>query len=234
MKDKRLEKEFDEYFKGVSTPDNITADAKKFVKPKNSFMPKLLKLASVMASCVLVITLTVIIFVNNPSVAPPNGSQPPASGDITAPAPACYYDTELTLKDADAYALTDNRRLKLISKLAHSDNASVSDCVSYYSGEELVLFSAKVDMLYSLTRYESEVYIEFVSDKVYAPLKDYAEGAKGNYRGVEYYITQTTAENGEPQFKLCAVYKGVKYYFDIISSDEQAYMKYLEFVVKNY
>ena len=32
MKDDKLEKEFEEYFKGVNTPDNITGDAKKYVR----------------------------------------------------------------------------------------------------------------------------------------------------------------------------------------------------------
>lgn len=232
MKDKRLEKEFDEYFKGVSTPDNITADAKKYVKPKSSFMPKFLKLASVMASCILVVTLSVIIVMNRQTVTPPTAdNQPPA--DESA-APSVYYESELTAKDADAYALSENARLKLITKLAHSGNTRVYDCVSYYSGEELVLFGAKVDMLYSLTRYDANVYIEFATDKVYEPLKDYTKSEKKVYRGAEYYVNETVADNGEPQFKLCVTYKGVKYYFDIISTDSQAYIKYLEFVVKNY
>ena len=37
MKDQRLEKEFEEYFKGINTPDDITEGAKKYVKPKNKF-----------------------------------------------------------------------------------------------------------------------------------------------------------------------------------------------------
>ncbi|MDE6441440.1 MAG: hypothetical protein K2L12_01640 [Clostridia bacterium] len=254
MKDKRLEKEFDEYFKGVSTPDNITADAKKYVKQKNSFMPKFLKIASVMASCILVVTLSVIIVMNRPTVTPPSAdNNPPATGlpsDPSAPSdndpPAeilppdyssstlYYYDENLTTADADAYALPGNAHYKLIKKLANSKNASVYDCKNYYFDDELVLFSARVEMLYSLTRYDAQVYIEFAPDKVYAPLKDYTDPEKKNYKGVEYYVSETVSANGEPQFKLCAVYKGAKYYFDIISSDRQAYIKYLEFVVKNY
>ncbi len=39
MKDDKLEKEFEEYFKGVNTPDNITGDAKKYVRTEKRAMP---------------------------------------------------------------------------------------------------------------------------------------------------------------------------------------------------
>lgn len=235
MKDKRLEQEFDEYFKGVSTPNDITADAKRYVKPKNSFMPRFLKFASVAASCILVVTLAVIAVTNRfqPPAPPTNegNSAPDGSAGVSIP---LYYENELTAVEADAYSLPDNSCFKFITKLAYAGNASVSNCVTYYSGEKLVLFNAEVNMLNALTRYDTNVYIEFEKDKVYAPLKDYSEGEKKSYRGAEYYVTQTTADNGEPQFKLCVSYKGVKYYFDIISTDTQAYLKYLEIVVNNY
>ena len=54
MKDKRLEKEFGEYFKGVQTPEGITDGAKKYVKPKRTFLPKFIKYSAVKigrASC---------------------------------------------------------------------------------------------------------------------------------------------------------------------------------------
>ena len=63
MKDNNLEKQFDEYFKGVNIADDITADAKKSVERKRKTMPKILKFASIAASIVLVfaVALTVIL-----------------------------------------------------------------------------------------------------------------------------------------------------------------------------
>lgn len=227
MKDQRLEKEFGEYFKGVNTPDDITADAKKYVKPGTSFMPKFLKFASVAASCVLVVTVAVLLLTRD------SFKNDSPSSDVAESAPL-YYDADITAVDADAYSLPNKPSFKFITRLASYGGAHVSDCVTYYSENELVLFNAEVEMLYGLNRYDAEMYIEFTPDKTYAPLKDYTEGEKSYYRGAEYYVTQTVADNGEPEFKLYVSYNGLKCYFDITSSDEQAYMKYLEIVVKKF
>ena len=262
MKDNRLEKEFDEYFKGVNIPDDITADAKKLVTPKRRVMPKFVKFASIAASIVLVFAVSLTVILNadfnkassdsDPS-AGPNDYNPPSSsspdnedmdgsgGSLDSDSSsggakfAFYTDSDLTQKDESAYSLSSlDSSLKFIENLALANNASVESCSAGYNrSDKLVLVRAKVNILSGLNRDETTVYVEF-TDKhlIYEELAEYYEGKIRYYYGAQYYLTRTVAENGEPEFKLHILYNGVKYYFNVHSSDEYAYEKYLDLIVK--
>lgn len=235
MKDKKLEQEFEEYFKGIKTPDNITGDAKKHVKPKQNFLPKFVKFASIAASFVLVfaVALTVILKVdfNKKDDDLANSSAPTVPDDNGF---KFYTDADLTSEYANAYSLSSiDRSLKFIENFALSSNASVKECKASYNGGKLALATAEITVLNGLSRDETKVYVEFTDENyIYDPLADYYDGNKGLYRGAEYYLTKGTAENGEPQFKLHVSYRGVKYYFDVTSSDKNAYERYLNLIVK--
>ena len=240
MKDKKLEQEFEEYFEGANIPDDITGDAKKFVKPKQSVMPKFLKFASIAASFVLVfaVALTIILKADFNKV----DKDPSAGNSGTAPSSPddngfrYYTDAELTHENANAYSLSSvDKSLKFIENFAIASNASVNSCKTSFNAEkELVLASAEITVLNGLSRDETKVFVEFTDEKViYDELADYYNGSVGTYRGAEYYLTEGgVSENGEPQFKLNISYRGVKYYFNVTSSDEKAYERYLNLIVK--
>lgn len=238
MKDKKLEQEFGEYFKGVNIPDDITDDAKRYVKPKQSAMPKFLKFASIAASFALVfaVSLTIILKVdfNKNDDIHYGGTVSPSS-----PAPddnglKLYTDADLTAENANAYSIsTVDSSLKFIENFAIASNASVNSCTASYRGGKLALAKAEITILSSGVRDDITVFVEFTEkNTVYSGLEEYYEGREGTFRGAEYYLTQGTAENGEPQFKLHVTYKGVKYYFNVTSTDEKAYERYLNLIVK--
>ena len=261
MKDKKLEEEFDEYFKGVNISADITADAKKSVKAKRNIMPKIVKFASIAASIVLVFAVSLAVILrtdfnkvsdNNPSSGntsdnegdiPDNSGKP--GGETNAPeAPdgsssgavrfEFYTDDDLEESGRDAFSISSlDPALKIIENFALADNASVETCTAGYMDGELALVKAKISLRDGLTRDETTVFVEFTDKNlVYGELADYYDGEIYSYRGAKFYLTETIGENGEPEFKLHVLYKGLKYYFNVHSSDERAYEKYLSLVVK--
>ena len=251
MKDDKLEKEFDEYFKGVNIPDDITADAKKSVRQKRSIMPKIAKFASIAASIVLVFAVALAVILKtdfnkadgNESDAPgttqpgSDNSSENASGDTDNSGGAkfrFFAESDLSQRNENAYALSSlDPSLKLIEKFAYAKNASVETCKAGYMDGKLMLVTAKVNIISGLTRDETSIFVEFTDkDLIYGELADYYDGEIYYYGSAQYYLTQTTAQNGEPEFKLHILYKGVKYYFNVHSSDKNAYEKYLNFVTE--
>ena len=249
MKDERLEKEFDEYFKGLNISDDITADAKKSVEVKRRTMPKFLKFASIAASIVLVFAVSLaVIFNSDFNKASFDGNS--SSNESNAPGgsapdhedPSCgdsgrfelYTDSDLVQSDISAYTLSSlDKSLKFIENFAVADNASVNTCKAGYRDGKLALVKAEVNISSGLSRDETTVYVEFTdSNTVYSELAEYYDGYTYYYYGAQYYLTRTTAENGEPEFKLHILHRGVKYYFNVHSSDFRAYEKYLDLIVK--
>ena len=272
MKDERLEKEFEEYFKGVNISDDITADAKKSVGAKRKIMPKIVKFASIAASIVLVFAVSLAVILktdfnraqvngsmsssghapdkDSDNADAPGSTAPdlPGDGEASAPTPPqgdkpsgggavgfeLYTDSDLVQNDANAYSVSSlNSSLKFIEKFALADNASVNTCKASYMGGKLVLVKTEVSISNGLNRDETTIYVEFTKEKlVYSKLTEYYEGKISYYYGAEYYLTRTTTENGEPEFKLHILYNGVKYYFNVHSSDQRAYQKYLDLIIK--
>ncbi len=226
MKDDKLEQQFKEYFNGVETPKNITGDAKKHVPEKRSALPRFVKFASVAASFVIVFaaTLAVILRGNFPSGPVPDETDTPFT----------YYDAaELVRRDENAYSAAETHSsLKFIQKLAVG-NAAVGDCAAYYDGENLTLYEASVSLINGLYRHDTRVYVEFTQPRlVYSEVGDFYDGEKFSRGGAEYYITQDFADNGEPEYKLCILNGGVKYYFRILSADRAACEKYINMILK--
>ena len=226
MKDDRLEKQFAEYFENVNTPCNITADAKKYVKPKNAYKPTLVKFLCAAASFALVLTVSLTVFFNVRFS--PSDNLAPEGGRISY-----YEETELSYIQTDVYGVSKiDHSLNFIKNLAYG-GANVKDCEVGYRDGNLAIVKTEISMLHSLSRYDAEIFVEFTDvNSVYSPLKDYREGTVGKYRDVDYYLTRETSENGEPVNKLHFVYGGTKYYFRVASADENSYIKCLEMIIK--
>ena len=240
MKDDNLEKEFEEYFKGVNTPDDITRDAKKFVKPKRNLMPKIVKFASVAASFLLVfaVTLTFIFKTdfNKTDNNTPDNNNPGQIPDISDPDEIgfkFYADGDLETRETNAYSVSSlNKALRFIENFAIADNANVEKCQAGYKDGRLTLVKADINLLHGLSRDETSIFVEFTDEKlIYKELAGYYDGNIYSYRNLNYYLTEETGENGEPEFKLHISYKGVKHYFNVRSSDKKAYEKYLDLVL---
>lgn len=232
MKDEKLEKQFEEYFKGVKTPDDITDDAKKYIARKRAVMPKIVKFASIAASFVLVFAAAIALIMRNNALSP----APDNAGTPQAPSAsvATYGDGELDFKDADAYTVNKlNRSLSFVRTLAIANNADVSGLQTAYRQNELTLVKADLSLINGLSRHDTKVYVEFTSDDlVYDELLDFNDGGQYSYRGIDYYLTRTVAENGEPETKLSFSYNGAKYYFDVTSADRAAHLSYLKMIIK--
>lgn len=255
MKDDRLEKEFDEYFKGVSTTNDVTADAKKFVK-KRKVMPKFVKFASIAASFVLVfaVALTVILksdfissskkgAVGDNASAPgssmgdsdasskpgspdySDGDRDPSSGETEGF--KYYTDADLEKRDASLDDTALPSSLNFIKNFVKS-GGTVDNCIASYLDGELTLFTAKLDMQIidkGVYTHETDIFVEFNKNLIYDELADYYNGQINYDNGTKYYLKK----NGE-ESKLVILYGGVKYYFNIRSDDENAYAKYLQWI----
>lgn len=223
MKNDNLERQFNEYFNGVNLPDDITADAKNHVKKPFRFNG-FLKFASVAASIVLVCVISVAVMTSGILGTP----QTPESFITT-------YDVgNLTCVAADGYGISKlNSSLKIIQNFALADNATVNDCKTYYSDENLTLAYADVSILKGITRQDAKIYIEFTPEnEVYEPLKDFTEGTKRYYYNNYYRYNFEYAENGEPVTYIYLYLNEVKYYFEVNSSDSNAYFDYLNMILK--
>lgn len=224
MKDKNLQEKFDGYFKGITPPDDITADAKKYVSAKKPFLPGFLKFAAAAAGVALICVVIALGF--------NNANLPSAGGDSSSSANV-YYDDSLSGSDCSVYPLSKvNSSLKFLEDLNDKNYASVRNCVSYTADGELTLFTSNVSFLQDLRRYDSEIFVEFDKEKTYSPLLNYTRGEKRAYNGCDFFITCGAAQNGEPEYKLFLNYRGIKYYFNITSSDEKAYLKFLQLIIK--
>lgn len=220
MKDKKLEELFNGYFEGTDTPDiSITEDAKKFVK-KPSVLPRFAKIASIAASAALCVTAAVLITVYSLPVSAPPAADAPDGGET-------YHDGELLTESVSAYSLSKiDPSLKFIERLSFSPNANVAVSKAEFTDGGLAFVRAKAEFVTTI-RYDAEVFVEF-TDKTYSPLSGYGDGEAGYYRGMEYALTREVAENGEPINKLFVESGGVKYYFNVISSDPYAYIACLQ------
>ena len=243
MKDERLEKEFEKYFDGVNISDDILADAKASVKPKRKTMPKIIKYVSIAASIVLSFTVAIAVMFksgfietapNNGTLNGGNSSSPtPGDGESGDSSFVLYTDSDLVQSYQSAYSISSiNSSLKFIENFAYAYNATVETCQAGYLDEKLALVTAEVSVLNGLYRDETTVYVEFTdANRIYNGLADYYDGKVYRYYGAQYYLTKTTAQNGEPEYKLHISYRGVKYYFSVHSSDYSAYEKYLDLVI---
>ena len=233
MKDRELEEKFEGYFEGVKAPENMTADAKKYVKPRRFVMPKftatqIRRLVYAFSGIVLVamVSLLGVFYFNGFPRAGENGSTSDAPDAVVI-----YYENELESTACSVSSLYEmNNSLKFLQDLDFKKNASVNNCTAYTANGKLTLVKSDLSMLEGLNRYETEIYVEF-AESVFSPLQDYFCGEKRAYNGYEYYLTKTTAENGEPGFKLLVNKRGIKYYFDVTSSDEAAYEKFLKIIL---
>ena len=243
MKDKRIEEQFKEYFEGVDLPElpnDIVADAKKSVKRRDTRLPRFAKFASIAASFVLVFAVAAVLIARSdfsavqPGDDSANSTPPPSNTAPSEPsAPSTYAVSELRFDEENAYTLSKvDKSLTFIENLAYTRNAEVCGVyTSHFADEEIAFVYAEVTLV-SGTRYDAQIFVEY-SEQTFEPLKDYSGGAAGKYRGISYYITKGVAENGEPFNKLLAEKGGVKYYFNIQSSDENSYLKCLELLFQN-
>lgn len=235
MKDKRIEEQFKGYFEGVEIPElpnDIAADAKKSVKRHETRLPRLVKIASIAASFVLVFAVAAVLIARADfsAVLPGDANQGDVSG---APTVSTYDASALRFDEENAYTLSKiDKSLTFIENLAYKSNADVKSAyTSHFADGKTAFVYAEVTLI-SGARYDAEVFVEF-TEQTFEPLKSYADGTAGTYRGISYYLTREVAENGEPVNKLLAEKNGVKYYFYVQSSDENSYIKCLDLIYKN-
>lgn len=233
MKDEELEKAFNGYFEGVNTPDNLTQDAKKHVKKRSAFLPAFAKYVSIAASIILVCALGIVLFSRSNIFKAENGGE-----SDSQPALLTYSDEQITKSEIDAYALSQAddspkfvQSLKFIQTLAYSQNAAVNALeIATFDDDKTAHVRADISLV-SGARYDAEVYVEF-AEYTYEPLTEYRLGDAGYYRGINYSLIRATDEqSGELVTMLYAQKGGVKYYFNVLSSDRDSYIKCLQLIL---
>ena len=224
MKDWELEKVFNGYFEGIDTPDNLTQDAKKHVKKRSAILPAFAKYASIAASFVAVVAVGAVLVSRANLFGANNATRPPEL--------LTYTDGQLTKNSANVYTLTEiDSSLKFIQDLALIKNASVNN-VERAAFEDSATAHVYAEIsLVTDTRYDAEIYVEF-TEYTYAPLVEYTQGESGYYCGINYKLVCTTDENsGELVTMLYARKENIKYYFTVLSSDSDSYIKFLQMIL---
>ena len=231
MKDIRLEEQFKGYFEGVDIPElpnGIVADAKKSAKKRDTRLPRFAKIASIAASFVLVFAVAAVLIARTDfsAMLPDEGASSPP------PTVSTYDASSLRFDDENAYTLSKvDKNLKFIENLAYKPNAEVTTVVTSRFADEERAFTYAEATLISGARYDTQIFVEY-SELTFEPLKSYADGKTGTYRGIKYRLTkEISEETGEPVNKLFVERDGVKYYFNVQSSDENSYIKCLELLL---
>lgn len=223
MDDKRLQTEFDEYFKGAALPENITADAKSHVKPRKRDIGKwILLLAPIAAAFVLIVTASVA-FLN----------RTPINNGATDNTRYSYYTAAgLDEKHIAPYSAKDIKGLEFVQSLAYKPDANIN-LTALYESENMVLAKAEISLLHDGYRHDAVMYAEY-TDEYYCfeELKDYHTGDKLYYRGYDY-IYNLTYDEGESVYMIYLYTGGVKYYFSVMTSEPDGYKIYLDLLKNN-
>lgn len=223
MDDKRLQTEFDGYFKGASLPENMTADAKAQVKPRKRDIRKwFLRLAPVAAALVFIVAALVT---NRFS---PSGNDQGA--DPNASANYSYYTIEaLTDRYIDPYSAADIKGLEFAPKLANKPNSDIN-LTAFYENDNITLAKAEISFLHNGYRHDAVMYVEY-TDKYYCyeELRDYLTGNERYYRGYNYVLNKAYDE-GEDVYMVYFSTGGVKYYLSVMTSERDGYTIYFDFL----
>lgn len=230
MDDKRLQTEFDEYFKGAELPANITADAKAQVKPRRRDIRKwFLRLAPVAAAFVLIIAASVA-FMNRFS---PNGvgdsdSNNDNKGDATSK--YHYYSIDgLKGGRVDPYSSTTIKGLEFAKELAFSANSDIELTV-FYEKENIKLAKAEISLLHNGYRHDAVLYAEYTDEyECFEELEDYLTGKEQYYHGYSYIYNQKYDE-GENAYMIYMYTGEVKYYLSVMTSEPYGYLTYFDFL----
>lgn len=218
MKDEQLEKQFDEYFKGLEQPQNITADAKRQVKKGGRKGAKFVKFASVAACLLLVGTVTVFALRNLFPAQPINPDGPAET----------YSLSSLTAVSADVYADAKSPALLPVYKITCADNAQVVGYTTYREDGKTVIVRADIVVLKDGRRQDAVMYID-LSDKICEELKFIDGGETKSYYSVDYRYLMTY-DNGEPVTNFSVTANQAKYYVSVKSTDTSAYKDYLNVI----
>lgn len=227
MDDKRLQSEFDGYFKGANLPENMTADAKTQVKPrKRDGLKWFLRLAPIAAAFVVVVAASVILL-NNAS--PSGGSQ--TNDGIGS---SYYYYTAADLSNpvyVDPYSAIDINGLEFAHTLAYAPNSNIN-LTAFYQSENMVLAKAEISLLHNGYRHDAWLYAEY-TDEYYCfeELKKYLTGDEMYYRGYNY-IYNLDYDEGENVYMIYMYTGEVKYYLSVMTSELYGYQFYLD-LLKN-
>ncbi len=233
MDDKRLQNEFDGYFRGAELPENLTADAKAQIKPrkKRGSVKWFLRLTPVAALLVAVVTAATVLsprYLPGGNTVGGDGSFGDHSAGSTPPGAGYeYYSlSELAERDVDPYE-TVTRGLEFARTFAFAKNADVS--VTEYSKNDTVRIArADVALVNNGFRHDAVIYAEYTDgDARCRNLLEYADGEENYYRGTEY-ILNTEYDNGENVYKLFIDAGTVKYYLRIKTSQSLGYTYYFD------
>lgn len=217
MDDKRLQSEFDSYFKGAQLPDNMTADAKAQVKPrKRESLKWIFRLAPVAAAFVVIVAISIGLYSNF------NSENYPAQSNT-------YYIASLNSGQIDPYSAGKIEGLEFAARLAYTSNANVY-VTAYYDDDTMYIAEAEITLLHNGYRHDTVLYAEFTDDDLYCEeLKDFREGSHRYYRGYDY-ILNTSYDEGENVYTVYLNTGKVKYYLSVMTAEEYGYEIYLKFL----
>lgn len=197
-KDEFLEKEFCEYFSGVTTPAEVTEDAKRLIRQKNPRrkLVNIARLSSILACLVLILAVTVNALNQN---------------KIT------YYSSlSLKTENVNLNQIIDEKlktAVKQFEVLEFSTNANADYRLFYDEDGNVKYLEIIITCLNYYGREDVKIYIETTDNKVtcedfkpYYQLKNKGKNYKTSYK------FENTIENGEWVSKAYLQNEGLKYF----------------------
>lgn len=250
-RDEQIERAFDEYFDGVTPPGANVLDEAKNLMERNKRRQKIIKRTMAITAgvaCVCLCTVGIIYapFIggnkadgnNSPSAANPGqaGNLGPSAADPgqsdsidNSSSGNRYPDAGLSTVSLNLYD-TDLQGIKFLKTLDIADNFEVTDFTGHYNGKSLSYVSANVQGFADGYRHDVTVYAEY-STGTCDLFDEYFDGDTEYYDNLRCYVSSALI-NGEYVKKVFTEKRGVKYYFEVTSSDPAAYAGYLYLINK--
>lgn len=225
MSDKKLQREFDEYFEGTNLPEDITADAKARLRQKKrgGFFKWLVPVA-------LAVVLVSVGFIAAYMDFSANFQTGNGGNSANSPQYTYYSSSSLSESPIDPYSAGEIKGLTFAEKLAKSGNASVR-LTGFEDENGLKYALASASMIHGGYRYDAVIYAEYTEEYLcLEELKDYLSGSERILCG-RVCIFSASYDNGENVYKIYFRSGGVKYYLSVITSDGE---KNLSSILENF
>ncbi|MDE6557610.1 MAG: hypothetical protein K2K39_00730 [Clostridia bacterium] len=228
-KDDILQSAFDDYFEGGAAPRASVTDAAKNSitgkKATNSVVKKaIIGISAALSACAAVAGS---IF------APVAIGGIIDRGDDGGKNEISYYAaSDLSATPMEIYSQNNPAGLEFMKNLELASNFSVNSYNGYSNGEAIAYVKAEVTATVNSCRHDAVIYAEYTQTGTACELfESYYAGTTRYFEG-NSYLYSLAFEEGEYVSNALFKSDGVRYYLTVKSSDEYAYLAYMDLILK--
>lgn len=227
-KDDFLQSAFDGYFDGGAAPRASVTDAAKNSITNKKATDSVVKKAIIGISA----ALSACAAVAGSIFAPVAISGIIDRGDDGKNQISYYAVADLSQSPMEIYSKDNPAGLDFMKNFALAQNFSVNSFDGYSDGENVAFVKAEVTATVNSCRHDAVIYAEYTeTGKACELFESYYTGSIQYYQGCRYTYSQTL-ENDEYVSNALFRSDGVRYYLTVKSSDEDAYLAYMDLILK--